>query len=170
MKLWYNPNATKLKKTVHISITHTVWTILGARSLAVYSLDTQLYHNQFWDIFTQSYPNVYIGSAKSRLNLGNGWLDSSTWNHDDVIKWKHFPRNWPFVRGIHRPPVNSRKKRPVTRSFDDFFDLNKRLRKQAWGWWFETLSRPLWRHCNTPMSVYMQPINRQPLVTGLPEG
>ena len=27
--------------------------------------------------------------------------------HDDVIKWKHFPRYWPFVRGIHRPPVNS---------------------------------------------------------------
>ena len=28
-------------------------------------------------------------------------------NHDDVIKWKHLPRNWPFVRGIHRSPVNS---------------------------------------------------------------
>ena len=28
-------------------------------------------------------------------------------NHDGVIKWKHFPRNWPFVRGIHRSPVNS---------------------------------------------------------------
>ena len=27
--------------------------------------------------------------------------------HDDVIKWKHFPRNWSFVRGIHRSPVNS---------------------------------------------------------------
>ena len=27
--------------------------------------------------------------------------------HDDVIKWKHFPRYWPFVRVIHRPPVNS---------------------------------------------------------------
>ena len=27
--------------------------------------------------------------------------------HDDVIKWKHFPRSWPFVRGIHRSPVNS---------------------------------------------------------------
>ena len=26
--------------------------------------------------------------------------------HDDVIKWEHFPRNWPFVREIHRPPVN----------------------------------------------------------------
>ena len=27
--------------------------------------------------------------------------------HDDVIKGKHFPRYWPFVRGIHRWPVNS---------------------------------------------------------------
>ena len=27
--------------------------------------------------------------------------------HDDVIKWEHFPRYWPFVRGIHRSPVNS---------------------------------------------------------------
>ena len=27
--------------------------------------------------------------------------------HDNVIKWKHFPRCWPFVRGIHRFPVNS---------------------------------------------------------------
>ena len=27
--------------------------------------------------------------------------------HDDVIKWKHFPRYWPFVRGIYRCPVNS---------------------------------------------------------------
>ena len=26
--------------------------------------------------------------------------------HDDVIKWKHFPRYWPFVRGIHRSPVH----------------------------------------------------------------
>ena len=27
--------------------------------------------------------------------------------HDDVIKWKHFPRYWPFVWGFHRSPVNS---------------------------------------------------------------
>ena len=40
--------------------------------------------------------------------------------------------------------------RPVTRSFDVFFDLrlDKRLSKQSRGWWFETLSCPLWRHCN----------------------
>ena len=42
--------------------------------------------------------------------------------------------------------------RPVTRSFDVFFDMrqNKRLSKQWWGWWFETLSRQLWRHLNRP--------------------
>ena len=40
--------------------------------------------------------------------------------------------------------------RLVTRSFDVFFDLrlNKRLSKQSRGWWFETLSHPLWRHRN----------------------
>ena len=40
--------------------------------------------------------------------------------------------------------------RPVTRSFDVLFDLrpNKRSSKQPWGWWFETLSWSLWRHCN----------------------
>ena len=27
-------------------------------------------------------------------------------HHDDVIKSRHFPRYWPFVRGIHRSPVN----------------------------------------------------------------
>ena len=40
--------------------------------------------------------------------------------------------------------------RPVTPSFDVFFDLrlNNRLSKQSGGWWFETLSCPLWRHFN----------------------
>ena len=39
---------------------------------------------------------------------------------------------------------------PVTWSFDAFFDLrlNKGLRKQSWGGWYETPARSLWRHCN----------------------
>ena len=47
-------------------------------------------------------------------------------------------------------PLEVPAQMPVTQSFDVFFDLrlNKRLSKQSWGWWFETLSRPLWRHCN----------------------
>ena len=35
------------------------------------------------------------------------WLINCVWHHDNVIQWKHFPRYWPFVQGIHRSPVNS---------------------------------------------------------------
>ena len=40
--------------------------------------------------------------------------------------------------------------RPVTQSFDSFFDLRlkKRLSKQSRRRGFESPSRPLWRHCN----------------------
>ena len=46
--------------------------------------------------------------------------------------------------------------RPVTRSFDAFFDLrlNKRLSKQPWGWWFETSSWWLWLQCNALWPVH----------------
>ena len=49
--------------------------------------------------------------------------------------------------------------RPVTRSFDVFFHahLNKRLSKASRGWWFETLRRSLWRHCN---AIQTYPIYR----------
>ena len=49
-------------------------------------------------------------------NLGGRYLiilpyyQVSAIHHDDVIKWKHFSRYWPFVRGIHRWPVNSSRK------------------------------------------------------------
>ena len=67
--------------------------------------------------------------------------------HDDVIKWKHFSRYWPFVRGVHRSPVNSPHKGQWRGAFF-YLRLNKRLSKQSWGWWFETPWRSLWRHCN----------------------
>ena len=42
-----------------------------------------------------------------------GLFDNAVWiHHDDVIEWKHFPRYWPFVRGIHWSPVNSPRKGP----------------------------------------------------------
>ena len=46
--------------------------------------------------------------------------------------------------------------RPMTRSFDIFFDLrlNKRLSKQWRSWWFETPSRPLWHHYNDGLTVF----------------
>ena len=75
------------------------------------------------------------------------------WNlltHDDVIKWKHFPCYWPFVRGIHRPQVNSPHKGQWRGAlmFSLVCAMNKGLSKQPWRWWVETPSRSLWRHCN----------------------
>ena len=79
-----------------------------------------------------------------RTAYGLGWRRNS-----------HCPCDW--LESSIVPPcgdfMNSREfptQRPVTRSFDVFFDLrlNKQLSKQSWGWWFERLSRPLWRQCN----------------------
>ena len=47
--------------------------------------------------------NLRMADPKAGL-----YIREQNWqNHDDVIKWKHFPRYWTFVRGIHRGPVNS---------------------------------------------------------------
>ena len=56
--------------------------------------------------------------------------------------------------------------RPVTRSFDVFFDprLNKWLSKQSWGWWFETSSCPLWRHCNDRNHLFTSVIQAPPRI------
>ena len=43
----------------------------------------------------------------SKLRVTGLCEGNSPVTSDDVIKWKRFPRNWPFVRGIHRLPVNS---------------------------------------------------------------
>ena len=73
------------------------------------------------------------------------WL--STW-------WRHqmetFSALLDICAGNSPVPGEFTAQRPVTRSFDVFFDLclNKRLSKQSWGWWFETLLHPLWCHSN----------------------
>ena len=52
--------------------------------------------------------NTEHSAEKSQMHLkaSLSWYNYMC-HHDDVIKWKHFPLNWPFVRGIHRSPVNS---------------------------------------------------------------
>ena len=47
------------------------------------------------------------GISFCEVSLTHWYLVDVAQTHDDVIKWKHFPRYWPFVRGIHRSPVNS---------------------------------------------------------------
>ena len=66
------------------------------------------------------------------------------------FKWKHFPRYLPFMRGIHRSPVNSSHKGQWRGALIFSFDLhlNKRLSKPLRRQWIETPSHSLWRHCN----------------------
>ena len=75
---------------------------------------------------------------------------------------KSFPRYLPFVRGIHRSPVNSPHKGQWRGALNFFFvlRLDERLSKQWWGWWYETVSRPLWRHSN----VQIHPCGVSPIM------
>ena len=68
--------------------------------------------------------------------------------------WRHQMKTFSALLALcaGNSPVSGEfpAQRPVTRSFGVVFDLRliKRLSKHSRGWWFETLSRPLWRHCN----------------------
>ena len=68
--------------------------------------------------------------------------------------WRHQMETYSALLAIcaGNSPVTGEfpAQRPVTWSFDVFFDLhpNKPLSKQWWGWWFEMPWRPLWRHSN----------------------
>ena len=74
--------------------------------------------------------------------------------------WRHqmetFSALLAICAGNSPVPGEFPAQRPVRRSFDVFFHLrlNKQLCKQSWGWWFETLSRPLWRNCNDSLCHY----------------
>ena len=70
--------------------------------------------------------------------------------YDDVIKWKHFPRNWPLVWWIHRSPVNFPHKGQWRGALMSslIYAWIKVVSEQSWGWWFETPSHLFWRHCN----------------------
>ena len=63
--------------------------------------------------------------------------------------------------------------RPVMRSFGVSLisALNKRFSKQSWGWWFETPSHSLWRHCNavdTWRTSLMQSVGSNDIDQGVP--
>ena len=56
--------------------------------------------NKYWDFLSG---NLDFGLEKSWKNHGTFFWDFC----GNPVKWKHFPRYWPFVRWIHRSPVNS---------------------------------------------------------------
>ena len=88
--------------------------------------------------------------------------------------WRHQMETFSALLAIcaGNSPVSGEfpAQRPVTRSFDVFFvpRLNKPLSKQWWGWWFETLSCPLWRHCNVKYPFYGEMLHRDIFNSSLP--
>ena len=71
-------------------------------------VDTMQYGAVILNTFVTFKACVDISSDNGLALSERSHLLNQAWpNHDDVIKWKHFPRYWPFVRGIHRSPVNS---------------------------------------------------------------
>ena len=124
-------------------------------------------------VCSKKFPDSYketIKAQQSTESTDNEWIPhtkasnmetmSMSWsNHFSALCccaswWRHqmetFSAKLAICAGNSPVPGEFTAQRPVTRSFDVFFDLrlNKRLSKQSWGWWFETLSRPLLRHCN----------------------
>ena len=94
-----------------------------------------------WHHMTSSDILATIGS-------GNGMLPVSyIWKHHQM---ETFSALMAICVGNSPVPGEFPTQRPVTQSFDVYFvlRLNKRLCKQSWGWWFETLLCPLWRHSN----------------------
>ena len=92
-------------------------------------------------------------SAQSVILFIRAYLE--IYNHIHLCAWwRHqmeaFSVLFAIYAGNSTVPGEFSAQRPVTQSFDVFFDLrlNKRLSKQSWSWWLETLSHPLWRHCN----------------------
>ena len=77
--------------------------------------------------------------------------------HSYVMTWKHLLYYWPFVRGIHRPPVDSPHEGPVIRSFIFFLccypeqDAKQAVELPAI-WEVLTL---VWRHFNSGALVVL---------------
>ena len=68
--------------------------------------DTLLFNKPLVTNIGMNALRTWVGRP-SNLYHGNPYTDRLASLHDDVIKWNHFPRYWPFERGIHRSPVNS---------------------------------------------------------------
>ena len=97
----------------HLSLTWCNWNTPQIEIDSLPDHFPSLWPVRYWNTVTMALRESFV------LNYVNSQMESrwprrsktqiirATTVYDDVIKWKHFPRNWPFVRGIHRSPVNS---------------------------------------------------------------
>ena len=124
-------------------------------------LTLNVFENTFWKMVAILSQPQYVKTRSSRVYTSLPW-----WRH----QMETFSALLAICAGNSPVPGEFPSQRPVTQSFDVFFDLrpNKRLSKQWGGWWFETPSSPLWRHCNSlnaAHSSYASMINVQTMFT-----
>ena len=96
---------------------------------------------QYWFVKTLNVASLVDSATRASDENACAW-----WRH----QMETFSALLAICVGNSPVPGEFPTQRPVARSFDVFFHmrLNKRFSKQSWGWWFETLLHPLWRHCN----------------------
>ena len=142
-------------------------------------IDMKYSFSIFFHISPRPLPKVPVHNTLSLIQVtawcrtGNNacmtWMNDITWINDDPFyrriygppglghlnmmtssNGNIFRVTGPLCGGNSPVPGEFPTQRPVTRSFDVFFELrlNKRLSKQSSGWWFETPSYSLWRRCN----------------------
>ena len=104
------------------------------------------------DVINHPYLNIRLimlwkGLVSNKSDNGkvNSLAPGPWWRH----QMETFSALLAICAGNSPVPVNSPHKGLWRGAL--MFSLNKRLSKQSWGWWFETLSRPLWRHRNDKM-------------------
>ena len=117
-------------------------------SLENYYSDCRVIAKTFLDLDEGTTTLIFMAECSNWLcrvkNKHNSGFDMMTSSNGNI-----FRVTGPLC-GEFTGPGEFPTQRPVTRSFDVFFDLrlNEPLSKQPWGWCFETLSPSLWRHRN----------------------
>ena len=139
--------------STHICVTRPQWVKLSGngnvgflirsvpRACIIRRPTTVLYTRFPWHVALMKYHEIRKTRSCTDVILAHNMMASSNGN---------IFRGTGSLCGKSPVPGEFPAQRPVTRSFDVFFDPrpNKRWSKQSWGWWLETLSRSLWRHCN----------------------
>ena len=160
----------------HVS---TSFSLLFAQQAPELTVELTLFRDTKWHLWHHFNVPLKIVYSTSIVDWYSNWYILSKlpllFHYEYTIIWLLFCSTWwrhqmetfsallAICAGNSPVPGEIPTQRPVTRSFDVFFDLrlNKRLRKQSWGWWFETLSRPLCRHRNVDnFSVPHHSMNR----------
>ena len=109
---------------------------------------------QIIDFWWESQLNKFALLVTMPLLMWTDWVSPEISGFATLSWWRHQMETFSALLALCalNSPVTGEfpAQRPVMRNVGVLFDLcpNKGLSKQSWGWWFETPSCPLWRHCN----------------------